>query len=86
MTHAFVQLCVNPTPLRIKLAEYYIAIRNKLASFRGPKEKGSEPAIAETRHRFPLALICALVYTDGDYYFGILRIRRLLPTVGIICL
>lgn len=32
----------------------------------------------------PLALICVLVYTDRDYILGILRIRRLLPTVGII--
>lgn len=32
----------------------------------------------------PLALICVLVYTDRDYILGILRIRRLLPAVGII--
>lgn len=61
--HAFVRLCVNPTPLRIKLAEYYIAIRNKLASFR----KGSEPAIAETRKRrgnSPLSTVVWLAGTD----------------------
>lgn len=32
----------------------------------------------------PLALICVLVYTDRDYILGVLRIRRLLPAVGII--
>ncbi|MCJ1349457.1 hypothetical protein MMC31_007697 [Peltigera leucophlebia] len=50
-THAFVRLCTSPTPLKIKMAEYYVYMRNKLASFRGAKDGGSEPAIAETRKR-----------------------------------
>lgn len=66
-THAFVRLCVNPTPFKIKLAEYYIAIRNKLTFFLGDKEKGSEPAIAETRKRkgnSPLGTVLWLAGTN----------------------
>lgn len=51
MTHAFVQLCINPSPLEIKPTEYYIAIRNKPAFFRGSKKQGSDPTIVETRKR-----------------------------------
>lgn len=64
-THAFVKLCVNPSPLKIKLAEYYLAIRNKLASFRGPKEKGSEPAIAEIKKRNGNSPLGTVVWLAG---------------------
>lgn len=64
-THAFVRLCVNPTPLKIKMAEYYISTRNKLASFRGAKAKGSEPAIAETRKRRGNSRLGTVVWLAG---------------------
>lgn len=64
-THVFVRLCVNPTPFKIKLAEYYIVIRNKLAFFRGDKEKGSELAIAETRKRKGNSPLGTVVWLAG---------------------
>lgn len=63
-THAFVQLCVNPSPLKLKLAEYYIAIRNKLDSFHGPEE-GSDPAIAEIRKRKGNSPLGTVVWLAG---------------------
>lgn len=64
-THAFVRLCVNPKSVKIKLAEYYISIRNKLASFSGAKRKGSEPAVAETRKRKGNSPLGTVVWLAG---------------------
>lgn len=50
-THCFVQISSNPSPLRMRLAEWYISIRNALGRFRPIPTTTDIPAITETRQK-----------------------------------
>lgn len=56
----------KPTPLKIKMEEYQISIRNKLAYSLGAKEKGSEPTLFRHGIVWVMALLVQLCCLLGQ--------------------